>query len=391
VFSPGRVAQSLDLWKSQLPPVKPFYAVKCNPDPCILQHLYDAGTGFDCASRRELQSVAELSRLGQKDRIIYANPCKSANDIRAANDMASPMTVVDSVEEVEKLGGYPGGALVRIAVDDKNSLMPFSSKFGLVGDIVPIAEAAMASGLTLRGVSFHVGSGCFSGKAYEIAIQDAYKAILTLSQHGHTQTDTIDIGGGYIQDETDFKRKAKHIREAMMSVNMSEMDEGRGIQWIAEPGRFLAEKSFDFFVQVIGKKESAQGWKYTIDDSLYGQFSCILFDQATPTWIRVQGEGERRRRKRSAGTLFGRTCDSVDVIAKCERMEELEIGDWLWFPNMGAYTRATASEFNGFPKPDVFVDEENTLSDVGGGAMHAFGQNGVTYPKPVTTKDMWLK
>ena len=35
----------------------------------------------------------------------------------------------------------------------------------------------------------------------------------------------------------------------------------------------------------------------------------------------------------------------------------LEVGDWLYFPLMGAYTSATASEFNGFPKPDLMKDE----------------------------------
>jgi hypothetical protein len=39
-------------------------------------------------------------------------------------------------------------------------------------------------------------------------------------------------------------------------------------------------------------------------------------------------------------------------------MEELFVGDWLWFPNMGAYTRATASEFNGFPTPPIYTLEE---------------------------------
>jgi ornithine decarboxylase len=42
-------------------------------------------------------------------------------------------------------------------------------------------------------------------------------------------------------------------------------------------------------------------------------------------------------------------------------MEELEVGDWLWFPHMGAYTTVTASEFNGFPKPPVFLDQANEL------------------------------
>ena len=388
VFSPARVTQSLDLWTTELPSIKPFYAVKCNPEPCILQHLYDLDVGFDCASRRELQSVSDLSRLGPADRIIYANPCKSPQDIQAATDMMSPVTVVDSVEEVEKLSNYSGGALVRIAVDDKNSLMPFSSKFG-AEDVELIAQAAKHSGLDIRGVSFHVGSGCLSGKSYERAIQAAHKTLCMIQTAGHTEAYTIDIGGGYIPHETDFKLKTKHIRDAMMRVNMSELAHDSGIKWIAEPGRFFAENAFDFFVQVIGKKGGSKGLCYTIDDSLYGQFSSIIFDHATPSWVRIQQGVERRKRKRLPGTLFGRTCDSVDVIARCEQMEELEVGDWLWFSNMGAYTRATASEFNGFPKPDVFIDETDALLHFKPLTFIEFGQNGITYPKPITVKDLW--
>lgn len=388
VFSPARVTKSLDLWTTELPSIKPFYAVKCNPEPCILQHLYDLDVGFDCASRRELQSVSDLSRIGQADRIIYANPCKSPQDIQAVTDMMSPLTVVDSVEEVEKLSNYSGGALIRIAVDDKNSLMPFSSKFG-AEDVELIAQVAKQPGLEIRGVSFHVGSGCLSGNAYERAIQAAYKALSVIQKAGHIDADMIDIGGGYIPHEGDFKLKTKHISDAMMRVNMSEMGHKAGIHWIAEPGRFFAENAFDFFVQVIGKKEGSKGLCYTIDDSLYGQFSSIIFDHATPTWVRIQQGVERRKRKRLPGTLFGRTCDSVDVIARCEQMEELEVGDWLWFSNMGAYTRATASEFNGFPKPDVFIDETSALVGFKPLAFIEFGQNGITYPKPITVKDLW--
>jgi hypothetical protein len=64
-------------------------------------------------------------------------------------------------------------------------------------------------------------------------------------------------------------------------------------------------------------------------------------------------------------------------------MEELEVGDWLWFPNMGAYTRATASEFNGFPSPPVF---QATIGDV-----DAFEPpTNVRYMPTVSSKAMWL-
>jgi ornithine decarboxylase len=126
---------------------------------------------------------------------------------------------------------------------------------------------------------------------------------------------------------------------------------------IAEPGRFIAQPSQDLFVKVIAKKPGFNGgWRYVIDESLYGHFSCIPFDHQKPAWFRIPESSYEPLRDISESILFGRTCDSLDVIAK-GFMEELEVGDWLYFPLMGAYTSATASEFNGFPKPEVKKDE----------------------------------
>jgi ornithine decarboxylase len=161
----------------------------------------------------------------------------------------------------------------------------------------------------------------------------------------------IDIGGGFLPEVNDFVKKAESINKSIVNLDKNYL------HVIAEPGRFFATNSFDFYVKVIGKKYSTdkKEFYYTIDDSLYGQFSSILFDHAKPLWTRVCYDDTPRRRVK--GTLFGRTCDSLDVIAKAKDMEELDVGDWLCFPNMGAYTRATASEFNGFPRPEVFVTE----------------------------------
>ena len=57
-----------------------------------------------------------------------------------------------------------------------------------------------------------------------------------------------------------------------------------------------------------------------------------------------------------ATTVFGPTCDSIDVVARSVLLPKLEIGDWLYFQNMGAYTMAAASSFNGFsPSEKVYV------------------------------------
>jgi hypothetical protein len=68
-------------------------------------------------------------------------------------------------------------------------------------------------------------------------------------------------------------------------------------------------------------------------------------------------------------------------------MEELEVGDWLWFPHMGAYTTVTASEFNGFPKPPVFLDEADELPQRS--SMNMSSSVGrIQYVKAVSAKEM---
>jgi len=323
----------------------------------FLKYLYDKGLHFDCASEREIlqiKSLATSNNISVTDRIIYANPCKSVRDIMAAKDIGSPTTIVDSVEEVEKLdqNNYTGRALIRIAVDDTGSTMPFSSKFGAPEELVaPIAKAAYSRNIHIDGISFHVGSGCNDTKSYTNAMKKAHSLFPTLWASGHT-SNKLDIGGGFLPNETDFIKKALAITNSTIPY----------INVIAEPGRFFATDAFDFYVQVIGKKpisysdtsDSGSGWRYTIDDSIYGQFSNILFDHAKPRWFRVD-MGPTRHRSYTKGILFGRTCDSLDKIAEKDVMEELFVGEWLCFPKMGAYTQATASEFNGFPSPEIFV------------------------------------
>lgn len=390
VMSRPKLQKQVSLWLNELPTIKPYYAVKCNPEPQLLNYLYDKDVRFDCASERELLQVKSLARGPFPEKVVYANPCKSKRDLVAAANLGSPVTVVDSEEEVDKLAsiGYEGGAMIRIAVDDSKSPMPFSTKFGCsTMKVGGIGSFAAKKGILIKGISFHVGSGGDSGSSFVDAVQRAYTALSVVRSReggGHGAS-TIDIGGGFSPDEATFKATAKYIRGVQSEINKEDRDVTGipTIQWIAEPGRFFAKHAFDLYVQVIGKKTGPGGFYYTLDDSLYGQFSCILFDHAQPSWIRL-GKSARKQRTYNPGVLFGRTCDSLDVIARADSMEELEVGDWLYFPSMGAYTRATASEFNGFPRPAIF--ETNGEVDI----PIVSESKGVKYMPALSVKDMWL-
>jgi ornithine decarboxylase len=353
--------------------VNPYYAVKSNPEKLLLQTLASYGAGFDCASGKELEEVAslEFSPSEMKQRVVYANPCKPLRDLHTATRLGTSTTVIDSFEEVEKLSSFrwQGSSLIRIVVEDRGSLMPFSRKFGIhPSQVKDLSRFAKSKQIPIEGVSFHVGSGCKEKTQYSSAIQLAHDCMELIRKEGHSPS-LVDIGGGFLSGESNEPAFIDYA-----SVIRKSLDKSKGFRYIAEPGRFFSSSSFDLFVQVIGKKPTSNGngWRYTIDDSLYGQFSCIPFDQKIPLWVRVPSKedgSDAKPRKASPGILFGRTCDSLDMIAKSPSMEELEVGDWLWFPHMGAYSSVTASEFNGFPKPKI-IDSGVQLPSLSDMAPH---------------------
>ena len=352
VVSPRRIESQLSLWNKMLPSVKPYYAVKCNPEPILLQTLIKHGVNFDCASLREVKEVRKCAHAYDElpPEILYAHPMKSERDICELNSMNVKTTVVDSLEECHKLTecNWKGSTLLRLAVDDKESKMPFSSKFGATEK--ELIEIAKYSNIPITGVSFHVGSGCENPLQYKSALEFASGTGFDILRNYTHLPKIIDIGGGFSSDPIAFTNSMKVIKNEIEKIPKNRVV-------IAEPGRFIAQPSQDLFVKVIAKKPGFNGgWRYVIDESLYGHFSCIPFDHQKPAWFRIPESSYEPLRDISESILFGRTCDSLDVIAR-GLMEELEVGDWLYFPLMGAYTSATASEFNGFPKPEVKKDE----------------------------------
>ena len=361
VLSGARLQTQLKHWSKALPKVTPFYAVKCNPEEFLLESLTNAGVNFDCASLREVDEVKRLGwpEIARFPEVLYAHPLKSEHDIQSVKGYGVNRTVVDSVEECKKLvvNNWKGDALLRIAVSDAGSKMPFSAKFGASRS--EVEEICRVSKIPLVGVSFHVGSGCEDDSQYAKAIEYASTYVFDcLKKYSHKPT-ILDIGGGYNPRQSAFQSAAAAINGGLAKVPES-------VRVIAEPGRYFAQTSQDLFVRVIAKKRGlgGKGWRYVIDESIYSQFSCIPFDHQQPAWFRVPvNKDDICARSKEEGVLFGRTCDSLDVIAKGP-MEQLEVGDWLYFPFMGAYTSSTASEFNGFPKPKLILDTDQVLPEV---------------------------
>lgn len=121
----------------------------------VVKLLASLGTGFDCASKSEIQQVLDAGV--ESNRIIYANPCKQASFIRyAAQHNVSRMTF-DNTEELYKIKKlYPDAELVlRILTDDSSSLCQLGLKFGAPLDTVEdLLRTAKELELNVMGVRY---------------------------------------------------------------------------------------------------------------------------------------------------------------------------------------------------------------------------------------------
>lgn len=340
------VRSRIRLWKECLPAIRPYYAVKCNNMPAVLEELHRGGCGFDCASLAEIQTARKIGSTS----LIYANPCKSRRELLDAE--YKDMTTFDSHSELMKIHEIAPRAkpILRIFVDDKGkSRIPLNKKFGF--HIRNIHELEYVEPLIpIYGLAFHVGSDCTSTVAYQSAFDTVREFLQRFSRYPNAfKPEVLDIGGGFSGSSAkdDFFRNelAPLIRQEVNLLPFKTV--------IAEPGRFFAQESCSLRVPVIGRKVLPDGTRsITIDESVYGIFSGVLFDGFKPSFTCVT----RHAKPETKYMIFGRTCDSADIIAENVWLpNEIDDSDILEVRDIGAYSWVSMSKFNGFEKPSVHL------------------------------------
>jgi ornithine decarboxylase len=353
------IAMKDALWRSELPRVDPFYAMKCNPNPIVLNAMLRLGTGFDCASRGEIETMIGLGV--PPDRIIYANPCKPLSHIKYAASVGVHLMTFDNADELEKckLANPQSKMVLRVLTDDSAAVCRLGLKFGAPpSTTMELLKHAKQIGIDIVGVSFHCGSGGGSGPSiFGDAVRRARKVFDEALSLGF-QPNILDIGGGFpgARDSADhFKGIARVISAALAE----EFPESTGVKIIGEPGRFYVCSSCTLATCIIARRvqrsatQQPEAFMYYINDGAYASFNCTLYDHYEPRAFPLLTPAHDARRYPT--TLWGPTCDSMDCISKTQELGEQAVGDWLVWEDMGAYTMAAASSFNGFQPARIFT------------------------------------
>ena len=342
-------------FRRYLPRVQVYYAVKANPDPAIVRTLFKEGSSFDVASMPEFMIVHEnIKGMPAKqrqdwiwDKIIYANPTKPTDTLEQLNRY-KPLVTFDNLEEIRKIKKHApnAGLALRLKVPNTGAMVELSSKFGAApGEAVDLILEADKVGLTVEGISFHVGSQTTNFENYVQALNLTANVFKEAADRGYKKMFLIDIGGGfpapYDATVKPFRELAKVIRTEIERLFSPD------IQILAEPGRFLVASAGYAVSEIIGKAVRDGKSCYYINDGVYHTYSGVIFDHCKYPILSFE------KGPTQICSVFGPTCDALDVVSMAENLPNLERGDFVYSVNIGAYSHASATYFNGFPPAKI--------------------------------------
>jgi len=334
-------------------PGRVLYAVKCNPHPLVLDALYAEGIRhFDTAS---LSEVALIRESFADATAYFMHPVKARAAIEMADDVYHVKHwVIDHVNELKKLvevmpSRHGQAVLVRIATQAFGAAFELSNKFGATADEAVALLKTVADEGFQAGLAFHVGSQCRDPEAFSHAIGTVDKVL----KASDVSIQYLDLGGGFPATYFDdapppLDQFIATIRDALESLDL------RGdCVFMCEPGRALVASGCSLLTQVQLRKED----EIYLNDGVYHSLSEAGAHIRHPVrLLRLDGEPSSNLR---AFKAFGPTCDCLDVIpSPVELPDDVREGDWIEFGQVGAYSNAMRTTFNGFyPETFVTVDE----------------------------------
>jgi ornithine decarboxylase len=332
--------------RAALPSVGLYYAIKSLPHPDALATLAAEGASFDVATSGELDLLRGIG--ANPAATIHTHPIKRERDIRDALDFGCNVFVVDNIDELAKFEAFGAQArlLLRVSFRGKGVVSDLSRKFGCEPGAVPwlLTEAA-GLGVPVIGLSFHVGSQSPDPEAHVAAIDACRPFFESDTLAGTSRLHVLDIGGGF---PADYDGGGVDLAGFCQPINEAIARYPSHVQIIAEPGRVLSAPAMFSVSTVIGRARRGELTWYYLDDGVYGGFSGQIYDHAHYPLTVFSDDAALQ-----PSVLAGPTCDSIDVIAEDVLLPALQIGDLVLGRQMGAYTLATASEFNSIPKPRV--------------------------------------
>jgi diaminopimelate decarboxylase len=346
------------------------YATKAFLCRAMARLAHEEGMLLDVASGGELY-VARSAGVPAERLVLHGNN-KSADELAAALEGGVGRIVVDSFDEIARLGGLlesspPSGrrpqVLVRVTPGVEAHTHEFvrtgqeDSKFGFSVSSGAAAQAVAAlellPGAELVGVHAHIGSQVFDASSFEQAAEviGAFFAPLGLPE--------LVVGGGlgvpYVNGET-APSQAEWAEATRVAAAKVGVDPATRIS--AEPGRSIVAAA-GITLYTVGTVKHLPGIRtyVSVDGGMSDNPRPVLYGSGYEAFLPRATNAIRPRPVR----VVGKHCESGDLVVPDAFVpDDLEVGDVLATPVTGAYGYSMASNYNKVPRPAVlFVLDGN--------------------------------
>jgi len=336
------------------------YAVKANPNPAVLATLARAGLGADVVSIGEYDKARGAGIA--PDRIVFSGVGKTEAEMAAALKGGLLQFNVESVEEARMLSavadamgttapiGFRINPNVAAGTHAKITTGTADNKFGIAADAAlgAYAEASRLPGLTIAGMTVHIGSQLTSLDPLETAFTRLGDILGEIRAAGHDIT-LVDLGGGLgvpydsgVQAPPSPQAYGEMVRRVTASWDA---------RLVFEPGRLIVANAGVLLARVVRIKPGARHPWVIVDAAMNDLMRAALYD----AFHRI--EAVVPSGKRMTANVVGPVCETGDTFAMARDMDQVAPGDLVIFRSAGAYGAAMSSGYNSRPlTPEVLVD-----------------------------------
>ncbi|KAK2903654.1 hypothetical protein QQF64_009172 [Cirrhinus molitorella] len=361
----GVIVRQQIRWGAKMDQIRPFYAVRSNSSPVVVEILAALGTGFVCSNKHELDLVKGFGVPSQD--VILGGTCKQLSHIKYAAKHNISLLVCDNEAEMRKIARCHPKAKVLLLLtsesccDREETVIPFGST---LKDCRHLLECARELSLQVTGVKFNIPSCCQDAQAFSRAVSDA-RCVFDMGEELGFEMNTLDVGGGFDGSEAQLDK----INQTLKPMLDMYFPFSTGLSIIAEPGAYYVSSAFTLAVNIIAKKAMARDFSgqphnalsandepeflYYMNDGVYGSFASKLLCEDSISIPSAHKEVSAEEPLFSS-SLWGPSADDLDLVVERCLLPELSVGDWLLFSNAGANSLGATFPNEDEPKPPVF-------------------------------------
>jgi len=370
-----RFAEAFEGWEV-------YYAAKSFICTAVARWVAEEGLGVDVCTGGEL-AVALRAGVDPRRIGLHGNN-KSLAELRAALDAGVGRIIVDSFDEIHRLGELAAElqrrprVMVRVTTGVEAHTHEYiataheDQKFGFSIAGGTAAEALRACfkhpDLELIGIHSHIGSQIFDTEGFEVAARRTLRLHAEFARETGVELAELDLGGGFgiAYTSMDTPSEPEDLAAALRSIITAECQalEVAVPHLSIEPGRSISGPAAFALYRVGTVKPVALDGGFT---RLYVAVDGGMSDNIRTALYAAEYSATLASRRSEAppalSRVVGKHCEGGDILVRDEFLPaDIAAGDLIAVPASGAYSRSMASNYNHVPRPPVVSVKDGVIT-----------------------------